>query len=890
MRLTGLALCCMFGCHSLASPEILEAYRSPLSGIQCGALADVPGTVCWDGKDYLVTRLAEGHGWQRGVRLEIVSTTGLAGQVLAIAWVVEPMQNVVRIHIVHQRKDLPLVGAKAKIIGRDGRARLEHLYGKIRSVGGDQLELDLGEADGVSKGMIYEVRKEDDPDRAIGSARIIQTRGQSSTASLETTAEQIKPGDELVYLREGAALDRLAGHVLVHDFTPSDEHDEAQISTSTRVPQELFTRLKQLSAGLFDAGQFKRARGPAKSLVVDPFQEGSEALVDDVIISGETVPCGDQLCSNVKVRRGSESPSLPSDQIGLLLGYLAIATEDWQLASHYLRRVDLASAAGVRGTSSVSASVLIDLARAEQRSGQRARAQQWARKGVEVALKRGEFAPVRAGLLMLGDMASSDSETRVLTGYVGESKKLARSHPELRHLSSTLDYQLSLSRGERPSAEELEQSAKLAQGDGDDQSAEVLYRLSSEVASGRGDAGAAIELAQLAWRQSARLGLCVATPQSAIRMAQLRQSLGEPADTGSRLRMPATCSGSERREPGYLALANQNALLSGRHAERIEELRRDSEAMRRAGQKLQAGIYDYFRGKLQLSLGDKTSKATLERALKDFRKLQAHDFLVRTLVALAQHHLRTTELRAARDLLDHANALARQAGDSRGRLDALLTQVLLDLQEGHLKGANENLDRVRELLEGTENLEKRGEYELLRGIASQPQGMAGARIHYQRARDSFDRKNDPGRWALAVRQLALTYIEEDPRRAHRELSAAKDSFRQVSDTPNILRTTVYLLWVEDLIQARSGGARESVGRQGALKQLQDIIKKAKAQKLDRLRADAHTISGCLNWLMSAHAEAERQFIQATGLYKLLGIHDSKWCIKNEAASMPASQW
>lgn len=678
-----------------------------------------------DGSGTFVVGLPSGHGWQRGswVLLEVERPGLSEGWAAAIAVVVEAYTDVARVGVLYQR-EARLDGARARMLGKEERARLSKFVGRVLRVEGGRVQLDVGSHDGAAVGDVYELRAAQDAQASVGRVQVTEVGDLYAWAAVLEAEGPAREGQAATFLRRAdEGSERRKVSILVVNFDPEDEQDAEEAKAGRGVAKQLANALGNAAQGM--KGVSVRYEGNERVRVAGPDVEGHRAARGigkqfgaDIVVWG-AMRCDKHACAQPRftvvepvwlqqhgyagaeiwarrdeagLRLTDGSFAEPIALAAAILGSVAFAAQQYGDASYYLGQA--LSKGVLRGEDELYA--LKRLASAMYVRGQSAAARAQATALVERARKA---KATRWEHLGRGELARID----MLEGKVPE----ARGHLEaIRRWSEAQNDEASL-------AYALHMLAMLERQQGRVEEARKLFQRSLELDRSiqdlQGEAVTLYEVANLSLRQarveealelfqqslalSRRIGNVEGEAASLYAVASLELQKGRAEEARELFQQSLVLSMGIGDVLSETATLHQLAILESEQG-RVEEARRlfqqSLELSRRAGDAQGEAATLHEIGRLEAERGSmEEARKLFQQSLEKDRRIGNVTGELATCIDLAALDFLEGKRLDSRQALVRALARARALGHAEYQARALDWLGFMDRAEGQLAAARE---------------------------------------------------------------------------------------------------------------------------------------------------------------------------------------------------------
>lgn len=817
-----------------------------------------------------IAGLPPNHGWKPGMRVLFKQDSDaiMISRDLGAAWVVKAHEQAVEIHVLMQARGSSLLGATAYLAGSAQDILAGSFLARVTKRDGAQLTLDVGSADGVKAGDVYEARDPKQRDLPVGRAVVRSVHaGHSIARVIDGAGDQ----DEWVLAGSEAEPRPRALKVLV-------------VPSRAAGPQLNFTRVRTALA----AAKKLSAAAPVQVVEAKPvaaaagdklhellLQRARHHDADLVVWMPEDCPAGG--CPHVlhsvvpaaddgKLRpEPLVLPSKPAmnatDDARAVLGQLAHAAGLLDEASYQLR-------AWAGGTAPPE--VLTRLAEAELALGQRERARLW----LAAAASRKDVRTY----LALANVACKEGEPQELAALEGLLEKQSTASPGLRtaHLAALIcsveagmQHKVEARRTDRLIKKGLALGEELA-----DRAAQTTLKrdlgrsLAAQGKFAKADQmfAAAIKLAAAANDRAmqARIGLD---------RAIVRERSGNPLQAERHARAAFKLFKANHDEQGIVDCVPVVVRLE-RHLHGLQAARTflETERAELRGQRLDRALFALGQESAYLAI----ERGDLNRALTDLGTLSAvarKHKLVDEEIGLqgmfAEYYLLSGQTRKARDLLD-ADARridAGRPGPTEARV--LLLYARFRLQEGDPDAARGLSARALRTYASLGDDGGAAAAFLVRAEVEREFGDKDtAESFYKESRRLFTKVQDTeGVYKVALGEAALTLWRGRMAGAERLFPPIIRYFQGSGNGMLALEASLLFAWAD---------FERTHDSEKTLQSLRSIKEKAVKQRYARLEAETQMLIACVHRRDSDHVVAEQDLAAGQKLYAAIGRHAQRW--------------
>jgi len=831
-----------------------------------------------------IAGLPANHGWKPGMRIYFKkdSDTITISRDLGAAWVVAVHEQAAEIRVLMQAPETSLLGTTAYLAGREQSSLAGSFLARVTKREGALLTLDVGSADGVKLGDVYEARDAKQRDLPIGRA-VVRTVHRSH--AIVKIIDEGQPLDQAEWVLGGSEANSRprAIKVLVVPFKVAS-------------PQPNLARVREALAAVKKlVGTVPVHVVEAKPVAVDSPEKLHETLIQRARAQGADqvvwVPtdCTGEHCPQAlhAVVPGSGAVLRPEplvlpvkpglngiDDARATFGQLAHAAGMLEEASYQLR-----SWAG--GRAAVPADALTRLAQIELALGQRERARQWL--SAAASHKGGRT------YLALADVACNDAEASELAGLEAFLGKQSSATLELRaaHLAallctvaSRLQTGVDHPRTDRLIKDGLALSATL----GDKAAQMTLKRYMGQSLAAQGHFARADQMFAAALKLATAASDRPMQARIGLERAIVRERSGNPLQADRHVRAAYKLFKALRDEQGIgdcvpvlvrlerrlhgiqaakLLIEAERAALRGQHLERVMFVLGQESA--------ELAIERGELGRASTELGSLSAAARKHRLVAEEASLQG---------IFAEYYRLSGQTRKARDLLD---AYARQDGaDQRGPAAArmLLSYARLRLQEGDSAAARSLAGKALRSYMGIGDATGAAEAQLVRAEVEREYGeRETAEFYYEEARRLFMRMQDAeGNYKVALGKAALALWRGGAAKAE---PLFPPIIRYFQGTGNVLLELEATLLFEWAAFERTHDSDKT------LQSLRAIKQKATKQRYARLEAETQLLIACVHRRDSDHIVAEQELAAGQKLYAAIGRHAQRWPCDGVEAREPS---
>lgn len=840
-----------------------------------------PGPFLCHGPDgTYIAGLPPRHGWKPGARVYLGDADQTPGsRALGAGWVTRAHEQAVEINPLFQTPHASLVATSARLDGGDTSPRAGNILARATRRQDALITLDVGEAQGVKVGDIYEARDPKRRDVPIGRAVVRGVQAGQSTARIIDGSGPVGE-DEWVLAGSEANPRPRAIRIIV-------------IPIQGAGPQPTLTRVHEaLSAARRLAGTLPihivesrpiPVKAPAR-LHAALVQRARDQGADQIVWMPTDCPGGCRAALHAIVPGAPGAPLDPDplllpaspgvnavDDARAVLGQVAFAAGVADEASYLLR-------AWAAARVPAPPQVLTRLARAELALGQRERARRWLAGAIAT--------PDARAYLTLTEVACQDGDPAELAALEASLAKLSRTSEGLRapRLTALLcsvatemqqggdprridrlirgGLDLAVELGDRPARMSLKRHMGLfLAGQGHFSRADQLFAAALKIAAAANDRPmqARIGLDRAIVRE--RSGNAMQAERHALAAFKLFKQIGDEQGIVDGIAVIA------RLERNLHGLQAAKAFLDGeRGGLRRQHLDR---ALFALGQESAALAIE--RGALTTAWPELTG---LSAAARKHRRPAEEASLAGL---FAEYYYLSGQTRAASDRLDeYSRGLGGdRPGPAQARVQLLYARFRL--QEGEAAAARRMAERALDSYEGMHDDAGAAAAHLARAEIEREFGdRADAESHYEAARRLFTKVHDmDGVYRVALGKAALVLWRGEPAGAVGLFPPIIRYFQGSGNTMLALEATLMFQWAE-FVRAHDS--------ERTLQALRASKQKAAKQRYARLEAEAQMLIACVHRRDSDHAVAEQELAAGQKLYGALGRHAQPWrCDAGESA-------
>lgn len=841
-----------------------------------------PGPFLCHGPDgTYIAGLAPGHGWKPGARVYLGDADKVTGpRGLGAGWVTRVHEQAVEIHALFQTPHASLVAALARLASGDTNPRTGNILARASKRQDALITLDVGGAEGVKVGDIYEARDPKRRDVPIGRAVVRGVQAGQSTARIIDGSGPVGE-DEWVLAGSEANPRPRAIRIIV-------------IPVQGAGPQPTLTRVHEaLSAARKLAGTLPIHIVESRPITVKSPDKLHAALVqrardqgaDQIVWMPTDCPGGPCRAALHAIVPGAPGAPLDPDPLLLpaspgvnevddaraVLGQVAFAAGVSDEASYLLR-------AWAAARVPAPPEVLTRLARAELALGQRERARRWLAGAVATHGAR--------AYLTLTEVACQDGDPAELAALEASLAKLSRTSEALRapHLAALLcSVATEMQQGGDPRRIDrlIRGGLTLAVELGDRAAQMNLKRQMGQFLAAQGHFSRADQLFAGALKLAAAAGDRPMQARIGLDRAIVRERSGNPMQAErhahAAFKLFKQLGDEQGIVDGIAVIARLERNLHGRQAARAF-LDGERGGLRR--QHLERALF---------ALGQESAALAIERgalttALPELTGLSAAARKHRrpgeeaSLAGLfAEYYYLSGQTRAASDRLDeYSRGLGGdRPGPAQARVQLLYARFRL--QEGDAAAARRMAEQALDSYEGLHDDAGAAAAHLARAEIEREFGeRAAAESHYEAARRLFTKVHDmDGVYRVALGKAALVLWRGEPAAALRLFPPIIRYFQGSGNAMLALEATLMYQWAEFL---RTHDSERTLPALRASKQ------KAMKQKYARLAAEAQMLIACVHRRDSDHAVAEQELAAGQKMYGALGRHAQPWRCEADASA------
>lgn len=885
------ALSLLIACNrpqtSTAEVDLLSDDPRTLRGNVCFDKGQPPqrAVICNGIYGTFVVGLADQHHWTRGTRITIQQDDELTGpRAVAVAWVVEELENAAKIRVIIQEPGTNLVGATASPIRSDQYPRFKNFYAHLVARSGDRLSLDLGGNDDVRVGDVYEARDPFHPDYPVGRVSVTKVHDMHSEAEIvseDTVNSPIGARHEFVLstAQDGASLASVTVGIVTTKASGPSKVPPLSLpagQTARQALQQAKAFAKTFALGI---EQLEAEPGTSTAQLARLADLARSRGMDQLVWASG--PCGGdtraQLCHAVVPKDpgqplAPEALLLPSSgggpEVGgplATLGQIAFSAEMFDEASYHLRSwVGKASA-------DVAPGVMIQLAEAEFALGQLERSRMWLAQVREHAgngLKRRNMLPFLRAWSNIACREANPQEIERIERQVEKAKDGDPEYGRVRLKVLECGVQASLkARDYAAASRQIAQGLELGRELGDQAWVNHFEAFHAQVLESTGELGGARQILMKAYENAKKSGDRRSQAQLGLALARNHIRDGD-FSLGKQHALEALGLYKELRDEDGIVDCVPIVVLALRRVEGTQYTRQflmnEQQAWKRSKLKRVVLALQIAQADLLLQSGDmKTAGGILKDLRERVRRHQFIDEEVQVLGMSAELLIITGPTqRTARSIELYWNHAVKRDQELH-QAHARLLLAKFRLQEGTLELARQSAGKAGEHYKALEDRAGGAEVALvLADIERESGDIAGARLRYGESQQGFGEVKDREGAKLAELGLAaLDLWQGQFANAHQKLSAIAEQFKISGNAFGELRARLLLEWA-NYMQWRDSPA--------ALKSLRGLRETAKRRNYVVLQAEAQMLIACVHRLDSDFKSLAPELKLAQGLYSDMG--------------------